>query len=346
MKVAVALSGGVDSFTAALLLKGEGHQVMGLFMYVVDQGEMTSSPPYLRAKEAADLLGVPLYAFDLRRPFEGLIVEPFLREYMRGRTPNPCILCNEQVKFGLLMEEGLRLGAQFFATGHYVRKEERGGRFVLLRGRDRAKDQSYFLWRLTQRHLSRALFPLGGLTKAEVKGLAAEAGYTASRESQEICFIPGGDYRGFLEGRLGEGLRPGPIVDLQGRVIGQHQGIHCFTVGQRRGLGIRDRRPYYVLRIEPETGRVVVGRQEDLYARRLRARGVNWVGGDPPDGEMEAEGQVRHRHRPSPCKVWLEGESLLCEFSEPQRAITPGQALVLYRGDLLLGGGWIEEVLA
>jgi len=346
MKVAVALSGGVDSFTAALILKERGHEVFGLFMYVVDEGEMERSPAYLRAQEAAELLGLPLYGLDLRGEFEKLVVRDFLAEYLQGRTPNPCILCNLRVKFGLLASEAKGRGAEAFATGHYVRKTERDGRSLLLRGRDRKRDQSYFLWPLRQEQLRSSIFPLGDLEKEEVKEMAASHGYPVERasESREICFIPDGDYRRFLEARLPTVPPEGEIVDLEGRILGRHKGVHRFTVGQRRGLGIKDRRPYYVVRIEPKEGRIVVGRVEDLYSRRLRAKGVNWVA-SPPGEEFEAEGQVRYRQKPASCRVIARGDELICEFSDPQRAVTPGQAIVLYRGDVLLGGGWIEEVL-
>lgn len=346
MKVAVALSGGVDSFTAASFLKEEGHEVFGIFMYVAEQGQMERSLPYRRAHRAAQLLDIPFYGVDLRQSFQELVIQDFLAEYLRGRTPNPCVVCNLKVKFGLLLTEAEKRGAEALATGHYVRKVERDGRFLLLRGRDPRRDQSYFLWALGQDQLRRALFPLGAMAKEEVRKIAASKGYPLGGvgESREICFIPHGDYRRFLQERIEGWQQQGEIVDLQGRVLGRHSGIYRFTVGQRRGLGIRAPRPYYVVKIEPERGRVVVGGEEDLYSQRLLARGVNWIV-EPPKGALEAQGQVRYRHRAVPCRVIPQGDGLLCEFYEPQRAITPGQALALYQGEVLLGGGWIEEVL-
>ncbi len=337
MRVAVALSGGIDSFTSALLLKQQGHEVIGVFMRVSeDTGGIEAS------RQAAEILGIPHIVLDLRAPFEELVVEPFLKGYLLGKTPNPCVLCNELVKFSLMKEEARRLGADAFATGHYVRKAPIGGKWALLRGRDRRRDQSYFLWRLTQKHLQGVLFPLGEMTKEEVRRIAEAHGMKAPVESREICFIKG-DYRRFIEDRLGRNVKPGPIVDLKGRVLGWHSGVHRFTVGQRHGLGIRSEKPYYVVGIRGNE--IVVGREEDLYRRRLRARGVNWISGEAPKEVISAEGQIRYRHQAAPCRAWMEGESLLCEFSEPQRAITPGQALVLYQGERVLGGGWIEEVL-
>lgn len=338
MKVAVALSGGVDSFVAALLLKEQGHDVFGVHMQVSDDPRGVEA-----SRKAAEFLGIGHHVLDLREAFERLVVEPFLRSYLEGRTPNPCVLCNERAKFELLKGFALGLGAEAFATGHYVRKGTWQGRETLWRGRDGRRDQSYFLWRLTQEHLRGVIFPLGDYTKEEVRRLASSKGYVPPGESREICFIRG-DYRRFIEDRLGGEVKPGPIVDREGRVLGWHLGVHRFTVGQRHGLGLRASRPYYVIGIEGNRV-VVVGSEEDLYSRRLRAHGVNWIWGEPPGEEFSALGQIRYRHRAAPCWVKVEGDGLYCEFSEPQRAITPGQALVLYDGERLLGGAWIGEVL-
>lgn len=337
MKVAVALSGGVDSFVAALILKEEGHEVFGIYMRVSDDPHGIEA-----ARRAAQSLGIEHHVLDLRGEFQGLVVEPFVRSYLEGRTPNPCVLCNERIKFRLLKDFALGLGAEAFATGHYVKKGIWGAKDALWRGRDLRRDQSYFLWRLTQEHLQRVVFPLGDHVKERVKAIASSWGYPPSGESREICFIKG-DYRRFLEDKLGGEVRPGPIVDKEGRVLGWHTGVYRFTIGQRHGLGLKASRPYYVIKIEGDA--IVVGSEQDLYSRRLRAEGANWIAGEPPGDEFLALGQIRYRHQAAPCKVRVQGEEIYCEFSEPQRAITPGQALVLYDGHRLLGGGWITEVL-
>jgi len=345
-RIAVAVSGGVDSFTAAFLLKEKGYEVIALWMYVVDEGPMERSAPFRRAREGARRLGVPFVPVDLRGEFEEAIIRPFLEEYLRGRTPNPCALCNPRIKFGVLWSEARRLGAEGLATGHYVRKEMRGGEYLLLRGVDSKRDQSYFLWGLPRGLLPFAHFPLGGMRKEEVREKAKEAGYPFhdEDESHEICFIRG-DYRKFIEERVKEPPRPGEIVDKEGRVLGRHRGIHTVTVGQRRGLGIRRGRPLYVLRVEPEGNRIVVGEKEDLFRHRLRVKGVNWLHPNPLRGEMEVEGRIRYQHSPAPCRIMPQGEGLLCDFEEPQQAPTPGQAIAFYQGEVLLGGGWIEEVV-
>ncbi len=345
-RIAVAVSGGVDSFTAALLLREKGLEVIALWMYVVDEGPMEKTASFQRAREGARRLGVPFVPIDLRGEFEEAIIKPFVEEYLRGRTPNPCVLCNPRIKFGVLWREARRLGAEGLATGHYARKEMRGGKYLLMRGVDPKRDQSYFLWGLPRGLLPFAHFPLGGMRKEEVREKAKEAGYPFpdEDESHEICFIRE-DYRKFIENRIKDPPPPGPIVDGKGRVLGRHRGIHTVTVGQRRGLGIRRGRPLYVLRIEPEGNRIVVGEKKDLFRRRLLVKGVNWLHPEPLRGEMEVEGKIRYRHSPAPCRIIPQEEGLLCEFEEPQQAPTPGQAIAFYQGEVLLGGGWIEEVV-
>jgi len=347
--VAVALSGGVDSAVAALLLKGRDHPVVALHMSLSphDPGRAGES-----LRTLAERLGVSLHGVDLRPAFLERVIRPFLEAYRRGMTPNPCVLCNPRIKFSLLRRHALDLGIRWLATGHYARiaPPESGGRLRLLRGRDRAKDQSYFLFGLTQEHLSQAIFPLGGLLKGEVRHIAASADLPVSSrpESQEICFIPDNDYRRFVEEQTGIDLvlARGPVVDVDGRQVGEHDGIHRFTIGQRRGLGIPSSAPYYVVGLEPETNTVRVGRRKDLKRREFLVTDVNWIGIPAPGEALEALVQVRSRHHEAPAVLAPDNEQVLVRFHEPQSAITPGQAAVFYRGDEVLGGGIIRQVLS
>jgi tRNA-specific 2-thiouridylase len=347
-KVAVAMSGGVDSTVAAALLKEEGYEVIGLWMQVLEHQE---DPSFRHALSSAETLGIPLFSIDLRESFQTEVIDYFLQEYLVGRTPNPCVICNPRIKFGPLMEQGVELGAERFATGHYARTrwDSAKKRFVLLKGIDAEKDQSYFLWGLTQEQLGQCLFPNGEFTKAQVRKEAKKRGLPATEraESQEICFIPHGDYRDFLHKSLQRnGDAGGEIVDKTGQVLGQHGGIFGFTIGQRRGIGIPSRRPYYVLRIDPPTNTVVVGHKEDLMAGGLVAHGMHWVSIPPPRKEFRGVGRIRYRHAGAACGVTPRGDNeVVIRFDEPQEAITPGQALVLYQEDCLLGGGWIGGVL-
>ncbi len=335
MKVAVALSGGVDSFVSALLLKQEGYEVTGIFMRVSDDEK-----PVEGSRFAASLLNIELHIVDLRESFRKLVIEPFVKSYLEGKTPNPCVVCNEVMKFSLLKKEAKKLGAALFATGHYVRKVPWNGKWVLFKGKDQNRDQSYFLWRISQRDLEETLFPLGDKRKEEVKELARSYGLIRE-ESREVCFIKG-DYRTFIENFPFE-RKEGPILDLEGKVLGWHKGVHLFTIGQRHGLGLKKERPFYVLKIEDN--KVIVGPKEALYKRRLRAKDVKWILEEPPSTEFSCYGKIRYRHEGALCKVIVQKGEIFCEFLKPQMAITPGQALVLYEDDRLLGGGWIEEVI-
>lgn len=349
-KVAVALSGGVDSSVAAALLQDRGYGVIGLWMQFLGEGPPEINPSFREARRSAETLGIPLYAVDLRCVFQEEIVDYFLREYMAGRTPNPCALCNPKIKFGYLLQRALGLGAEGFATGHYARLQWdphlRG--FTILKGVDRQKDQSYFLWGLSQAQLAHCILPNGGLTKKEVREIARQRGLslTERRESQEICFIPEGDYRDFLRRQLKGKLPPGgKIVDRDGCSLGRHRGIFSFTIGQRRGIGIPARRPYYVLEIDPINNRVVVGGKDDLLRRGLVAQGMNWASTSPPTERFRAKGKVRYRYPEGSCTVIPSGEGeVTVHFDELQECITPGQALVLYQDEVLLGGGWIRDV--
>jgi tRNA-specific 2-thiouridylase len=346
-KVAVAMSGGVDSTVAAALLHEQGYEVIGLWMQVLEHKE---TPSFRDALSSAQSIGIPLFPVDLRSPFQEEVIAYFLQEYRAGRTPNPCVLCNPRIKFGPLMERGVELGAKYFATGHYARTrwDPEKKRNTLLKGIDAEKDQSYFLWGLSQEQLAKCLFPNGKLTKGQVREEARKRGLPATErdESQEICFIPHGDYRDFLQKSLqGNSATEGEIVDKAGRALGRHEGIFGFTIGQRRGIGVPSRRPYYVLRIDPPTNQVVVGYKEDLLAGGLVAHGMHWVPIPPPTKEFRAVGKIRYRHAGAACQVTPRNETeVVVQFDEPQEAITPGQALVLYQDDCLLGGGWIGEV--
>ena len=366
MKIAVAMSGGVDSSAAAAMLKAEGHELVGFTMQLWNQrrgltvGEDGEPLPsrccslddVYDARRVAEDLGFPFYVLNLERDFERDVVAPFVRGYLGGETPIPCVACNSRLKFAALDRTALSVGCEKVATGHYARVEfdEGAGRHRLLRGRDAAKDQSYFLWELTQEQLSRSLFPLGGMTKAEVREAARRHGlYVAGkRESQEICFVPDGDYAGFIEryleaeGRGGERPPAGEIVDAAGRVLGRHEGVHRYTTGQRRGLGVSRPLPLYVLRVEPEAGRVVVGHEDELLSSEFTAAGVNWVAFDEPAGAVRADVRVRYRHAEAPATITpVGGGRARVRFDEPQRAVTPGQATVFYRGEEVVGGGWI-----
>ncbi len=344
--VLVALSGGVDSAVAAALLKEQGWRVMGVHFILPSPGP-TASFRRRSAEAAAEHLGIPLLVSDLRVEFEQRVISPFVDAYMSGRTPNPCVLCNPAVKFKGLIDSADLEGLERVATGHYAITETgAGGRTLLLRGADRDKDQSYFLHRLDPAQLGRVLFPLGRLTKEEVREAALERGLSAGSrpESQEICFLPRQDYREFLSSRLGGAAeRSGLIVDREGRRLGLHLGVHGFTVGQRKGLGIASSRPYYVLELRPEANEVVVGRREELFGVKVRAGSFAWLERPPQAGALRVSGKVRYRHRPAPGLLEVEAPGRVrLVFDHPQWAVTPGQALVCYEGDRVLGGGWIE----
>ncbi len=364
--IAVAMSGGVDSSTVAAMLRAEGHNIVGLTMQLWNQrrlagregmpeavtGRCCSLDDVYDARRVAETIGIPYYVVNHEDRFERDVVRPFVQEYLSGRTPIPCSLCNNHLKFDQLLIVAQQIGAEAVATGHYARVEfnEPRGRWLLKRPTDRSKDQTYFLFGLTQEQLSRTLFPLGGMMKPEVRDLARKHGLALAEklDSQEICFVPGGDYKNFIDAYLaeqGDSLpdTSGELVTTDGRAIGEHTGIHNFTVGQRKGLGVATGSPLYVLQIKGDARQVVVGAQENLYSKKLTVRRANLISVDELRDPMRVSVKIRHRHEPAAAVIEKTGaDEILATFDEPQRAITPGQAAVFYDGDVVVGGGWIS----
>ncbi len=355
MRIAVAMSGGVDSSVAAAVLAEQGHDVIGLSMQLYDHsgGERTfgrccTLDDLHDARRVAAAIDIPHYVLNLERQFDDHVVSNFVREYTNGRTPLPCARCNSELKFATLVERASGFGADAVATGHYARviRDEATGRYQLARGADPTKDQSYFLFALTQDQLARAIFPVGDLPKADVRAYARRHGLPVADkpDSQEICFVPDDDYAAFVSGRAGDTVSDGVIVDETGRVLARHEGIHRFTIGQRKGLGISSPTgtPLYVLELRPVDATVVVGPKGSLERTTVVATDVNWIAPEPA-ARRRVTAQIRHRHPPAPGAVRsLGGGRAEMIFDTPQIAVTPGQALVMYDDHLVVGGGWIE----
>src|SRR5271155_4315399 len=364
--IAVAMSGGVDSSAVAALLRCEGHTLVGLTLQLWNQrrlaghegmpeavrGRCCSIDDVYDARRVAEHLGIPYYLVNQEARFEAEVVRPFVSEYLAGRTPIPCTLCNNHLKFDALLLVARQIGAERIATGHYARNrwDAARGRWVLARPEDKSKDQTYFLFGLTQEQLSRTMFPLGEMQKPAVRQMAADAGLAVAQksDSQEICFIPGGDYNTFLKAYLdeqGEELpnTAGELVTTNGEVIGHHEGIHSFTVGQRKGLGLTSPNPLYVLAIHPDSHQVTVGSDDDLRSRDLFANRLNWISIPELTEPIRVSIKIRHRHTPAMATLTrVDAETVHALFDEPQRAITPGQSAVFYQEDEVVGGGWIN----
>jgi tRNA-specific 2-thiouridylase len=356
-RVAVAMSGGVDSSVSAALLKEQGYDVIGITMQLWEKetsrgAEEEGSRPcctledVFDAGRVANKLGIPFHVVDYREEFRKLVVDGFVGDYFRGLTPNPCIRCNQKVKFGVLLEKARALGADYLATGHYARLElDSAGMYQLLKGKDAGKDQSYFLFTLTREQMSQVLFPLGSLNKQEVRRLADQFELPVAKkgESQDICFVSNDDYVRFLETERGEGHLSGNIVDNSGRILGRHAGIYRYTVGQRKGLGIAWPHPLYVLGVDAGRREVLVGHRDELYSDGLFAGNVNWTI-PAPDSPLDAVCKIRYRHNPVSCRISpLPGNRAEVRFQGREKSVTPGQAVVFYDGDRLIGGGWIEK---
>jgi tRNA-specific 2-thiouridylase len=350
------MSGGVDSSTAAWFLKEKGYEVIGATICIGMMDKTQEGPARCcgladieDARRVALQLEIPFYVFHLRGEFEKEVIQYFCEEYVRGRTPNPCILCNEKIKFGFFLEKALELEADFIATGHYARLhfDEGIGRYLLKKGVDRRKDQSYVLFSLTQDQFYHTQFPLGEVRKEEVREKALQLGLRVhdKPESQEVCFIQESSYHSFLAERLKESIEPGPILDKDGRVLGRHKGIPFYTIGQRRGLRLAKGKPLYVIGIDRGENAILVGGKEEVYSDTFIVDSVNWIIPQKMISSMDAQVKIRYNHPGSEATIISKGkDGLEVKFKSPQKAITPGQAAVFYNGETVLGGGWIKEV--
>ncbi len=349
------MSGGVDSSVAACLLQEEGYEVIGATMRIRRDAEADhpegcrSAPPVEDARRVAQMLGIPFHVFDLEEEFEREVIQYFCDEYEKGRTPNPCVFCNEKVKFGAFSQKALELEADYVSTGHYARleRDEKTGRCMLKKGLDRKKDQSYVLFRLKQVQLRRTLFPLGEYKKESVRRKALDLGLPVhdKPESQEVCFIDGDSYHPFLRERLKGAIESGPILDRSGKVLGTHKGVAFYTVGQRRGLGLAKGVPLYVIGIDRERNAIIVGEEKHVFADTFTANSLNWIVAPPEKFPLSAQVKIRYNHPGAEAVLaWTGDDEMEVRFKIPQKAITPGQAAVFYEGDTVLGGGWIKEV--
>lgn len=356
-KVVVGMSGGVDSSVAAYLLKEQGYQVIGVTMQIWQEEEPSEAEQeggccglsaVSDARRVAQMLDIPYYVMNFRKEFKEQVMDYFVREYLAGRTPNPCIACNRYVKWEALLKRSMEIGADYIATGHYARIAQlSNGRYAIQKSITALKDQTYALYSLTQEQLSRTLMPVGSYTKPEIRSMAEMTGLNVAHkpDSQEICFVPDNDYAAYIEKAAGgKGCREGNFVDQAGNILGRHQGIIHYTIGQRKGLNIALGRPVFVAEIRPETNEVVVGEQEECFANTLQASQMNYMADEKRPDRFRAVGKIRYGHAGAPCTVETIGEDQVkVTFDEPQRAITPGQAVVFYQDDILLGGGVIDR---
>ena len=353
-KVVVGMSGGVDSSVAAYLLKEQGYDVVGVTMQIwqdedtctiEENGGCCGNSAVDDARRVANKLGIPYYVMNFKKEFKENVIDYFVDEYKHGRTPNPCIACNRYVKWESLLQRSMEIGADYIATGHYARIEQLpNGRFAIRNSVTAKKDQTYALYNLTQKQLSHTLMPVGDYTKDEIRAIAEKIGIQVANkpDSMEICFVPDQDYAGYIQRETGYEPVPGNFVDLDSNVLGRHQGIIHYTVGQRKGLGLAMGHPVFVVAIRPETNEVVIGENKDVFAPKLYANRLNFMGIEKLEGELKCMAKIRYSHQGAACTIKMAGEDLLeCTFDEEQRAITPGQALVLYDGEHVLGGGTI-----
>lgn len=351
-KAIIAMSGGVDSSVAAYLMKNKGFECIGATMKLFDNDDINinneksccSLDGVEDARSVANKLGIPYYVFNFKADFNEKVIKNFIQTYENGGTPNPCIECNRNLKFKKLMDKMKELEFDYVVTGHYASVEEKDGRFLLKRGVDSNKDQSYVLYSLTQEQLSHIIFPLGDYNKSEIREIAEQQGFlnAQKKESQDICFVPDGDYASFIKGYTNKEYPKGNFIDIEKNVIGQHQGIINYTVGQRKGLGVAFGEPRYVCSVNPENNTVTLGKNEDLFSTELIAKDINLISVDKINGEMRVKAKVRYKHTEQPATViQLDEDTIKVVFDEPQRAITKGQAVVLYDGDYVVGGGTI-----
>jgi tRNA-specific 2-thiouridylase len=341
-RVAVAMSGGVDSSVAAALLKEAGYEVSGIHMGL---GADITSDNLEALEQTCRWLGIPLYKLDLEKEFKEKVIDYFCREYSRGRTPNPCVVCNQYLKFGIVLEEVLGRGVDYLATGHYARVESMPEGYKLKKAVDMTRDQSYFLYTLGQEQLRYLVLPLGELTKERVRAIAAELDLPASerRDSQDVCFIPNNDYRTFVAEYVP--LKRGEIVDINGKILGKHSGLAGYTIGQRQGLGLASAEPLYVLEMDAESNKIVVGDREQALHNALTAHNLSWISGKSPQEPMEIAARIRYKAPEAAAKLYPRDDGVEVRFNEPQQAMAPGQSIVFYRGDEVLGGGIIDAVL-
>ena len=344
-KVMAGMSGGVDSSVCVSLLTDGGYSVAGVPLDLWGK-DSTASPEAEEAEKVCERLGIPHYVFEMREDFAGAVIDDFINEYINGATPNPCIVCNRKIKFGKMLEYAENAGYSKIATGHYaVVKKDGNGRYLLSKAADRAKDQTYVLYSLTQEQLSSVVFPLGGLTKAQVREIAESKGFSNAHkpDSQDICFVPDGDYAAFIEKYTGKISAPGEFTDINGCLIGKHNGLIRYTVGQRKGLGISLGKPAYVVAKDTASNRVVLGDEEQLFYRRVLVKNVNFIPFDRLEGDMRVTAKLRYRHTEQPARIIPDEKGVIVEFDEPQRAPSPGQSAVFYDGDTVVGGGIIVK---